>query len=341
MRLVLPAQPPVAGGPADVPGQVLLALGVVGVLYGLSHSASGLTDFLTLAPLVGGLVLLALFFLRESTNPNRFFPVGLFKSPIFMAAICAGFVYNFGTAVGFLQLTNLWQFINGLTTLEVSLWQLPFLVSGIVAALVFGRLMTKGMSNGVAVMVGSASATVGFALLAIGHTSTSLAGFLPGCILVGAGLIITSLPYGGLIMKQAPAKYFGPVTSSRTTIGQFFYAAGLALSTVVVDRITIGGVVGSLNTAGVPPTQTGQALDAVTAFASAGTQPSASLGQQALADAGTSYGTGFATVMIIAAALSLLVGTIGFLLLRRHEHVPAPTPRDAALVPLIPPAVHG
>jgi MFS family permease len=341
VRLVLPAQPPVAGGPADVPGQVLLALGVVGVLYGLSHSATGLTDFLTLAPLVGGLVLLALFFLRESTNPNRFFPVGLFKSPIFMAAICAGFVYNFGTAVGFLQLTNLWQFINGLTTLEVSLWQLPFLVSGIVAALVFGRLMTKGMSNGVAVMVGSASATVGFALLAIGHTSTSLAGFLPGCILVGAGLIITSLPYGGLIMKQAPAKYFGPVTSSRTTIGQFFYAAGLALSTVVVDRITIGGVVGSLNTAGVPPTQTGQALDAVTAFASAGTQPSASLGQQALADAGTSYGTGFATVMIIAAALSLLVGTIGFLLLRRHEHVPAPTPRDAALVPLIPPAVHG
>ena len=65
------------------------------------------------------------------------------------------------------------------------------------------------------------------------------------------------------------------------------------------------------------------------------------MGQQALADAGTSYGTGFATVMIIAAALSLLVGTIGFLLLRRHEHVPAPTPRDAALVPLMPPAVHG
>ena len=31
---------------------------------------------------------------------------------------------------------------------------------------------------------------------------------------MGAGLIITSLPYGGLIMKQAPAKYFGPVTSS-------------------------------------------------------------------------------------------------------------------------------
>ena len=138
-------------------------------------------------------------------------------------------------------------------------------------------------------------------------------------------------------MSQAPAKYFGPVTSSRTTIGQFFYAAGLAVSTVVVDRITIGGVVNNLNTAGVPPTQTGQALDAVTAFASTGTQPSTSLGQQALADAGTSYGTGFATVMIIAAVLSLLVGSVGFLLLRRHEHR---GPAQQALVPLIPPTVH-
>ncbi|MEP6561742.1 MAG: MFS transporter, partial [Nakamurella sp.] len=319
VQLVLPAQPAVSGGPADIPGQLLLALGVVAVLYGLSHLATGLTDPLTLGPLLAGLVLLGSFFLRESRIPNRFFPVELFRSPVFIAAICAGFVYNFGTAVGFLQLTNLWQFINGLTTLEVSLWQLPFLVSGIIAALVFGRLMTRGLSHAHTVLIGSTSAAAGFAMLALGHGSTSLAGFLPGCILLGAGLIITSLPYGGLIMSQAPARFFGPVTSSRTTIGQFFYAAGLALSTVVVDRITIGGATNSLTTAGVPPTQTGQALDGVTAFAATGTLPSTSLGQQALADANTSYGTGFATVMIIAGALSLLVGAIGFLLLRSRE----------------------
>ena len=95
-----------------------------------------------------------------------------------------------------------------------------------------------------------------------------------------------------------------------------------------------------LNTAGVPPTQTGQGLDAVTAFASAGTQPSTSLGKQALADAATSYGTGFAIVTTIAAGLSLLVGTVGFLLLRRHEHAQVPSAATPALVPLIPPAVH-
>ncbi len=338
--LVLPAQPPVPGGPTDLPGQLLLALGVVAVLYGLSHLATSLTDILTVAPFVGGLVVLALFFLRESRNPNRFFPVSLFKSPIFIAAICAGFVYNFGTAVGFLQLTNLWQFINGLTTLEVSTWQLPFLLSGIVAALVFGRLMTRGLSNAMTVLVGSASAAAGFGLLAVGHGSTSLAGFLPGCILLGAGLIITSLPYGGLIISQAPAKYYGPVTSSRTTIGQFFYAAGLG----TLDR---PGRPHHHRRGGGQAEHRRRATYADRSGVGCGdgvrlrrTQPSTSLGRQALADAGASYGTGFATVMIIAAGLSLLVGTVGFLLLRRHEPAREPTSGTRALVPLIPPAVH-
>ena len=43
-----------------------------------------------------------------------------FKNPVFLAAIMAGFIYNFGNAVVFLQLTNLWQYVTGLKTLEVS-----------------------------------------------------------------------------------------------------------------------------------------------------------------------------------------------------------------------------
>lgn len=319
VRLLLPAPPRTPGGPTDYPGQALLALGVVGTLYGLSHAASGLTSPLTLGPLAGGLVLLGLFALREHSYGGRFFPVELFVNPIFLAAVCAGFVYNFGTAVGFLQLTNLWQYVVGLTTLQVSLWQLPFLLSGIVAAVVVGRLMTRGLSTAATVAIGTLASCTGFVLLALLHTSSSLWGFLPGSVLLGAGLIIASLPYGTLIISQAPARYFGPVTSSRTTIGQFFYAAGLALSTVLVDTLTTGGVVHRLDRAGVPPTDTGQALDAVTAFAADGTRPDTALGQQALAAAAQSYGTGFMTTALVTALLSLVVGTTGWWLLRRNR----------------------
>lgn len=319
VRLLLPAPPRSADGPSDYLGQALLALGVIGTLYGLSHAASGLTSPLTLGPLAGGLLVLGLFAVREHRYAGRFFPIELFGNPIFLAAVCAGFVYNFGTAVGFLQLTNLWQYVVGLTTLEVSLWQLPFLLAGIVAAVIFGRLMTAGLSTARTVAIGALASAAGFVLLAVLHTSTSLWGFLPGSILLGAGLIIASLPYGTLIISQAPARYFGPVTSSRTTIGQFFYAAGLAVSTVVVNSMTTGGVVHRLDRAGVPPTDTGQALDAVTAFAADGTRPDTALGQQALAAAVQSYGTGFLTMALLAALLSVLAGGTGWWLLRRHR----------------------
>ncbi len=316
VKVVLPPTPPTARVPADVPGQVLLAAGIVGVLYGFSHSARGLTDVLTLAPFVAGLALLGLFLWREQRTETRFFPVAIFRNPVFLAAVCAGFVYNFGNAVGFLQLTNLWQFVNGLTTLEVSLWQLPLLGTGIVAALVFGRLMTRGLSSANTIAIGTATAATGFLLLAALHDATSILGFLPGSMLIGAGVIIASLPFGTLIISQAPPRFYGPVTSSRTTIGQFFFAAGLALSTVMVDRVTVGGIVRKLDAAGVPPTQTGQGLDAVTAFASTGTQPGTSLGQQALAAGTVTYGTGFAITMVTTAVLLVAVGAIGFLLLR-------------------------
>ena len=130
-------------------------------------------------------------------------------------------------------------------------------------------------------------------------------------------MIIASLPFGTLIIAQAPQRYYGPVTSSRTTIGQFFFAAGLALSTVLVDRVTVGGVSRRLDAAGVPPTQTGAGLDAVTAYASTGTQPATSLGQQALADGTSSYGTAFAVTMIVTAVLMVVIGAVGVLLLRR------------------------
>ena len=325
VRVLLPVQEPHRDGPTDYPGQVLLALGVVGVLYGFSHASSGLTDPTTLGPLLGGLVLLAAFAWRErasgtgSAGDRRFFPVELFRRPVFLAAVCAGFVYNFGTAVGFLQLTNLWQYVTGLGTLSVSLWQLPFLLSGIAAAVVVGRAMTRGLSAGAVVGIGAVTSAAGFGLLALLHSSTSLWGFLPGSILLGAGVIIASLPYGTLIISQADARFFGPVTSARTTIGQFYYAAGLALSTVLVDRLTTGGTVRRLTEAGVPPTQTGQGLDAVTAFAADGTQPDTALGQQALSAATSSYANGFVVTMLISGVLALVIGGIGWQLLRRNS----------------------
>ena len=314
---LLPAQKANKAGKQDLIGQFLLAFGVIAFLYGISQISRSFSGFGTLGPLLAGVLLLAGFFVYEARNSNRFFPVSLFREPLFVAAVFIGMVYNFGNALGFLQLANLWQYITELNTFEVSLWQLPMLLSGIVAALIFGRLMSHGMSNRTAVLVGAVSMAMGFGYLALSHSSRTIWGFLFGVILLGVGIIVMSLPYGNLIIGQAPKQYFGPVTSSRTTIGQFFYSIGLAVGAIIVDRITDGGTVARLIRAGVPPTETGAALDAVTAYASRSTAPTTSLGKAALSDAIVSYGSGFALAMGVGAVVSLVGGLVAAWLLRK------------------------
>lgn len=329
--LILPPQPPLPKNEKnDIVGQVLLAAGLVAFLFGVSKLATSLSSPGTLVPLFGGVALIGAFAWWESRTPHPFFPIRLFTRPVFIAAILAGLVYNFGTAVGFLQVTNLWQYITGLNTTEVSLWQLPMMASGIVAALIFGRLMARGLSNRFTIVIGAALSGVGFILLAGAHASHTLWEFLPGLIVLGMGVLTASLPYGSLIIKEAPADFYGPVTSSRTTFGQLFYSMGLAVSTVVIDQLTRGGTVTALEKEGVQPNQIGTALDAVNAFASRSTAPTTSLGQQALAAAATSYQSSFVTMMLIAAAVCVFAGAGAFVLLTKSEKSVTETSQTSA-----------
>lgn len=318
--IILPKQGRMANPKSDYLGQLLLIVAIVGFLFGVSQLGRSLTAPTTIVPIALGIVVMAVFFWHESRSAHRFFPVSLFRDPLFVAAILAGLIYNFGTAVSFLQVTNLWQYVNGIKTSEVAIWQLPLIAAGIVSALLFGRLMTKGMSNRLALLIGTITTATGFALLALFHSSHGIVGFLPGLILTGGGVVICAIPFGNLILKEAPAEYYGPVTSSRTTMGQFFYSIGFAVSTVVIDKLTLGGTVAKLEAAGVPPQQIGTGLDAVTAYASSSTAPQTSLGKKALADAVGSYGGAFATMMIIAAVVCLAAGLVGFLILKRNAH---------------------
>jgi MFS family permease len=317
--VLLPKLPAVAGGALDVVGQLLLAAGVVGLLFGMSGLASSLTSPATLVPIVAGTALLVGFVLWERRTPTRFFPIQLLGSPVFLAALCFGFIYNFGNSVSFLQLTNLWQYVNGLTTSRVAVWQLPLLIAGIAAGLITGRLMGRGLSNRAAGVGGGVLTTVGFIVLALSHTSSTVAGFVPGSMLVGAGVVVAAVPFGNLVLREAPPEYLGPVSSSRTTFGQFFYTLGFSLSTVTIDRLTSGGTTARLEAAGVPANQLSTGLDAVNVYASSGTRPDTALGQQALSDATASYGTAFMTTFLVVAGVVGVVTALGWWLLRHGE----------------------
>jgi len=295
--------------PWDAPGQVLLALSIIFTLGGLSHASDKITSPLTFGPIIVGVLLFAAFYVWERDKGEAgFFPIGLFKNPVFIAAILCGLVYNLTYGTTLISFTNLFQYANKATGMELSLAQLPFLVAGIAGALIAGKLRGSGkLSRRGAVMLGAIVCSIGFVLFAITAAGrpASVWAFTPAMLLSGAGIIIASVPYGGMILQEAPANRYGPVASSRLTIGQFWFAVGLAGSTVMMDTITRSKVQEKLGASA------GSALEK---FSVSGTKPS---NPEVLRDAAFAYSDAFAEMMIVLTVVPMVAAIATFLILRK------------------------
>ena len=107
--------------PWDVPGQLLLAFGVISLLYGISHAGVEIASPATVVPVAFGLILLVGFYVweRHMGEPG-FFPVAILREPLFLVAVMAGLIYNLSTGALLLSFSNLFQYANGLH--GIGLW---------------------------------------------------------------------------------------------------------------------------------------------------------------------------------------------------------------------------
>lgn len=311
--VLLPPVAPTVTEKRDVGGQIALIAGMVVFLFGVSQLASSLTSPPTWGAMALGVGLLAAFVWLQTRVANPFFPVALFRRSLFLAALCAGFVFNVGGAVAFLQLSNLWQYVLGLTPSTVAVWQLPVSVTSILGAIVLGRLMTHGMGPQMSLLVGGILSSAGFGAAFLARNAETPLAFVPAGILVALGITAAALPYGTLVLSEAPAEFYGPVTSSRTTFGQLFYSLGAAVSTVVITQFTISGISSRLSAAGLPDAAVHTALVGVGTYAKDGTRPDPQVFDAAVA----AYRDGFGALMIGMAVVALLVSIAGSALIAR------------------------
>jgi MFS family permease len=311
--IILPAdqRPQHSTDPWDAVGQILLGLALIGTLFGISHAADSLTSPLTVGPVVAGVVFFVLFFLHERTQPEkRFFPIHLLKSPLFLAAIGVGFLYNFTSGVGFLSFSNLFQYQLDLKGLSLSLAQLPYMLLGIPVTLIVGKLisknvMTRQMSSFIGAWVTAAGAVL-FALTAISSPHT-VWDYMPALVVLGIGTAIPIVAYGGMILEEADTKHYGVVSSSRSTIGQFWYAMGLASSTVVIDLIARRHVLTKLGSS---------AESQLNEWSASGAKPTDTSVFPAAVEG---FAQGFAVLMIAFAIATILFGFLVLFLANKSD----------------------
>lgn len=298
--------------PWDFGGQLLLAFAIIFFLVGVSHAAESLTAPITLGGVALGVVLFAVFLLVErNKGEDGFFPVRLFRDPIFIAAILCGLVYNLTYGATLISFTNLFQYANDLSGIKLSSSQLPFLIAGIAGAILTGKLRGAGkLSRRGALLAGTVICSAGFVLFAVTASSepSTIWPYLPALILTGLGITTSSIPYGGLIIEKADPRHYGAVSSSRLTIGQFWFALGLAGSTVVIDGITRSRIKEKFGTGGET---------AVEKFSVSGQKPTE---PGLLQEATVAYGDAFAVMMIVLAVVTLIAGIAAYLIIRKFGH---------------------
>jgi EmrB/QacA subfamily drug resistance transporter len=257
-------------GQLDLVGAVTSTLGMTGLVYGIVRSASaGWGDPLTVASLVAGVVLLALFILVERRAPQPIMPLRLFASRERTGAYAARLLVMAGLVGFWFFTTQFLQAVSGYTSLQAGLAFLPATIPTFATAMAVPRLVQR--FGGARLLAGSLTAAlVGLAWLSRATPETS---FLTG---IALPMVLLGIGQGGA---------FSPLTAS---------------GVVGVDPVDAGAASGLVNVTHQLGASLGLSI-LVTVFAAAG---GAAPEERALLANGISAALSVGTAML---ALALMV----------------------------------
>jgi EmrB/QacA subfamily drug resistance transporter len=217
-------------GRLDVPGVLISIVALAGLVYGIIRGGSGAgwTTPGVLVPLLGGLVLLALFvwLQRRSTHPAL--DVSLFRNPAFSAAACALGLNFFALLGATFYLVYYLQGVRGYSPLQSGAALIP-------VALGMGLMAPR--SSGLAERYGAkAVCASGFLLIALSFVGIQLLDLTsPVWLLVvvlsvqGLGMGAVMAPATESIMSVVPREKAGAGAAVNNSVRQVGGALGVAI----------------------------------------------------------------------------------------------------------------
>ena len=305
-------------GKMDWIGLIVVAIGITGILYGVSQASNGLDKPSFYVSVLIGLIGLALFGLREAKATHAAFPIRILAHPAFLGAVLMGTFWNMMNASMGQMLPNFWQYVTHMKSSLIGAASLPMSAAGIIGSVIAGFMLGRGSKARTTSAIGYSLLVVGFLQQAFMVTSDSnYAIFVVGMVLAGAGWMMNATSQGNLFIELAPARYFGPVSSSKMMVGQFGYSLGLTGSTVLVSFFTLNGVKDASN-----GTLTGDGnWGAITDYLSNPSQTPANAALAAISPdkMATIYTSAYTSTMLIIGIVGALAGTAVYVLLKSKK----------------------
>src|SRR6185436_13749344 len=220
----MPAEPrPAEKSHVDLPGAILCAVGLGGMIYGLIEApAHGWGAPSIYLPLVGGAAAFAAFLIYERSAPHPMLDFKLFRIRNFARGnIATAAIYAGLTAFTFV-LTVYLQQVSGYSATASGLALLPVTILMFLLSPVAGRLAGKHGPRWF-MTFGPLIAAAGFLLLLRMHARASFfADVLPGILLFGLGLAATVSPLTAAILgdiDQRQARHGSAVQHPNASLG--------------------------------------------------------------------------------------------------------------------------
>ena len=317
-------------GQLDLPGAVTGTLGLLGVVYGLSRAGTdGWGDSLTIASLVVGVAVLAVFVLVESRVEHPLLPFRIFTNRTRASSFVAMFLAPAAMFAMFFFLSQYIQNVMGYSPLKAGVAFLPFSVGIVVGAGLASNLVNRidaRYISGVGTLL-AAGALFGFSRIPYDTsfpvtevTGSYLTNILPFIILMAFGMGLTFVPVTLTAVHHLRAEESGIGSGVLNTAQQVGGALGLAvLSTVATQTFTDRGA--ELARAGAA------------AAASGGAAPSPEVAARAETVAQLQvFAEGSTQAFLVGAALMLAASLVIWIFLTvKHEELATDGPEGVAV----------
>lgn len=221
----------------DVPGLVLVAGALLGLIYGISRLETGVNAG-AIASILMGLVAGIGFVIRELRTPEPALDLRIFGSGRFNAAVIAGMAFNFLVAGSMILFAFYLVTVRGESPQVLGLLLIPATALAALAATAAGPGATRFgdrtlLAGGLAVML------VGLLLLRTFDEHTSLAVVFAALALNAVGGAMVATPQATIMMASAPAQLGGAVSGVKCAVNQAGYSLGPAVFALVGINLVI------------------------------------------------------------------------------------------------------
>ncbi|UBU08630.1 DHA2 family efflux MFS transporter permease subunit [Nonomuraea gerenzanensis] len=236
----------------DLPGVVLLAIGLVALVYGVVKGESwGWASGGTLGALAAGLVVLIVFGWYESRLAHPLLPMRLFRSPALTIGVIVTAV-NFFVLLGVVFFLMLYlQNVRGFTPVESGVLTLPLSLAT-VAASPLGAAVTGRLGARVSMPIGMALQAAASFWMWTWDVHSSYAAMWPPFLALGLGVGMVMSASSDAIVGNAPTEDAGVAGGLQATALQIGGALGTSVLVSLISARVGATLPGELTAAGVP-----------------------------------------------------------------------------------------